>query len=157
MMSDSVISRSIPGGEAPPAIARSSVCTKSRRRNWIAETLTAMRGGVSLSVDDFGTGYSSLSYLKDLPIDTLKIDRSFVRDIRGGAEAEDGVLAQAIISLGHALHLKVIAEGVETDAQLHFLKRHGCDQVQGFLYGEPIPPEQFSELLERTRKKGKLA
>jgi len=113
--------------------------------------------GVSLSVDDFGTGYSSLSYLKDLPIDTLKIDRSFVRDIRGGAEAEDGVLAQAIISLGHALHLKVIAEGVETDAQLHFLKRHGCDQVQGFLYGEPIPPEQYSELLERTRRKGKRA
>jgi len=80
-----------------------------------------------------------------------------VRDIRGGSEAEDGVLAQAIISLGHALHLKVIAEGVETDAQLHFLKRHGCDQVQGFLYGEPIPPEQFAQLLERARQKGKRA
>src|SRR3954447_9070242 len=113
--------------------------------------------GVELSVDDFGTGYSSLSYLKDLPIDTLKIDRSFVRDIRGGSDAEDGILAQAIISLGHALHLKVIAEGVETDAQLHFLKRHGCDQVQGFLYGEPVPPLQFAQLLERARKKGKRA
>src|SRR3954468_18104380 len=113
--------------------------------------------GVLLSVDDFGTGYSSLSYLKDLPIDALKIDRSFVRDIRSGSEAEDGVLAQAIISLGHALHLKVIAEGVETDAQLHFLKRHGCDQVQGFLYGEPVPPMQFAQLLERARKKGKRA
>jgi EAL domain-containing protein (putative c-di-GMP-specific phosphodiesterase class I) len=113
--------------------------------------------GISLSVDDFGTGYSSLSYLKDLPIDALKIDRSFVRDIRSGSEAEDGILAAAIISLGHALHLKVIAEGVETDAQLHFLKRHGCDQVQGFLYGEPVPPEQFAQLLERARRKGKRA
>ena len=111
--------------------------------------------GVSLSVDDFGTGYSSLSYLKDLPIDALKIDRSFVRDIRSGSEAQDGILAQAIISLGHALHLKVIAEGVETDAQLHFLKRHGCDQVQGFLYGEPVPPDQFAQLLERAKRKGK--
>jgi EAL domain-containing protein (putative c-di-GMP-specific phosphodiesterase class I) len=113
--------------------------------------------GVLLSVDDFGTGYSSLSYLKDLPIDALKIDRSFVRDIRSGSEAEDGVLAQAIISLGHALHLKVIAEGVETDAQLHFLKRHGCDEVQGFLYGEPVPAPQFAQLLERANKKGKRA
>jgi diguanylate cyclase (GGDEF)-like protein len=113
--------------------------------------------GVSLSLDDFGTGYSSLSYLKDLPIDTLKIDRSFVRDIGTGAESDDGILAQAIISLGHAMHLKVIAEGVETDAQVHFLKRHGCDQVQGFLYGEPAPPEQFAQLLERARRRGKRA
>ncbi len=113
--------------------------------------------GINLSVDDFGTGYSSLSYLKDLPIDTLKIDRAFVRDIGTGAESEDGILAQAIISLGHALHLKVIAEGVETDAQVHFLKRHGCDQVQGFLYGEPVPPEQFAQLLERARRRGKRA
>jgi EAL domain-containing protein (putative c-di-GMP-specific phosphodiesterase class I) len=113
--------------------------------------------GVGLSVDDFGTGYSSLSYLKNLPIDTLKIDRSFVRDIGTGAEAEDGVLAAAIISLAHALDLQVIAEGVETDAQLHFLKRHGCDQVQGFLYGEPVPAEQYAELLERTLRKGKRA
>jgi EAL domain-containing protein (putative c-di-GMP-specific phosphodiesterase class I) len=113
--------------------------------------------GISLSVDDFGTGYSSLSYLKDLPIDVLKIDRSFVRDIGTGSEAEDGVLAAAIISLAHALHLKVIAEGVETDAQLHFLKRHGCDQVQGYLYGEPMPAEQFGQLLARGTRRGKRA
>src|SRR2546423_14605279 len=113
--------------------------------------------GIALSVNDFGTGYSSLSYLKDLPIGALKIDRSFVRDIGSGSEAEDGILAAAIISLGHALHLKVIAEGVETDAQVHFLKRHGCDQVQGFLYGEPIAPQQFAQLLGRAQRKGKQA
>jgi diguanylate cyclase (GGDEF)-like protein len=113
--------------------------------------------GVALSVDDFGTGYSSLSYLKNLPIDTLKIDRSFVREIGAGAEADEGLLAQAIISLGHSLHLKVIAEGVETDAQVRFLKRNGCDQVQGFLYGEPVLPMAHARLLQKAQRKGKRA
>jgi EAL domain-containing protein (putative c-di-GMP-specific phosphodiesterase class I) len=111
--------------------------------------------GITLSVDDFGTGYSSLSYLKDLPIDTLKIDRSFVRDIGSGAELDEGVLAQAIISLGHSLHLKVIAEGVETDAQMRFLRRHGCDEVQGFFYGEPVAPEAHARLLEKARRRAR--
>jgi diguanylate cyclase (GGDEF)-like protein len=109
--------------------------------------------GIALSVDDFGTGYSSLAYLKDLPIDTLKIDRSFVRDIGYGEGADEGVIAQAIISLGHALHLKVIAEGVETERQLGFLRRHGCDEVQGFFYGEPVPPDSYARLLEQAAKK----
>ncbi len=109
--------------------------------------------GIVLSVDDFGTGYSSLAYLKDLPIDTLKIDRSFVRDIGYGEGADEGVIAQAIISLGHALHLNVIAEGVETERQLGFLRRHGCDEVQGFFFGEPVPPESFARLLENSAKK----
>ncbi len=111
--------------------------------------------GVTLSVDDFGTGYSSLAYLKDLPIDTLKIDRSFVRDIDIGGDTGEGVLAQAIISLGHALDLKVIAEGVETDAQLRFLAKHRCDEVQGFYYGEPVAPEAYAKLLARNRRRAK--
>jgi diguanylate cyclase (GGDEF)-like protein len=109
--------------------------------------------GIALSVDDFGTGYSSLAYLKDLPIDTLKIDRSFVRDIGYGEGADEGVIAQAIISLGHALHLKVIAEGVETERQLGFLRRHGCDEVQGFFYGEPVAPESYARLLQNAAKR----
>jgi diguanylate cyclase (GGDEF)-like protein len=103
--------------------------------------------GVTLSVDDFGTGYSSLAYLRTLPIDKLKIDRSFVRDIGAGGERDGGVLAQAIISLGHNLHLHVVAEGVETDAQVRFLRRHRCDEVQGFFYGEPVEPVAHAKLL----------
>jgi predicted signal transduction protein with EAL and GGDEF domain len=109
--------------------------------------------GLGLSLDDFGTGYSSLSCLKDLPIDALKIDRAFVRDIGEGAEKDNGVLAQAIITLGHALDLEVVAEGVETDAQLRFLKRHRCDEVQGFYYGEPLAPEAHAALLEKAHRR----
>jgi len=109
--------------------------------------------GLTLSVDDFGTGYSSLAYLKDLPIDTLKIDRSFVRAIGEGVSGQEGVIAQAVISLGHALHLKVIAEGVETERQVGFLRRHGCDEVQGFFYGEPQAPEVYAKLLEHANKR----
>jgi EAL domain-containing protein (putative c-di-GMP-specific phosphodiesterase class I) len=109
--------------------------------------------GVALSVDDFGTGYSSLSYLRQLPVDTLKIDRSFVRDIGAGENPDDGVIAQAIISLGHSLRLKVIAEGVETDAQLRFLRQHDCDEVQGFYFGEPVPPEEHARLLDSASRR----
>jgi diguanylate cyclase (GGDEF)-like protein len=109
--------------------------------------------GVHLSVDDFGTGYSSLAYLRDLPLDILKIDRSFVRDI--GSESDKGVIAQAVISLGHSLGMKVIAEGVETDAQMRFLARHRCDQVQGFFYSEPVEPKAYAKLIAKERRKVK--
>jgi EAL domain-containing protein (putative c-di-GMP-specific phosphodiesterase class I) len=105
--------------------------------------------GVSLSIDDFGTGYSSLSYLKSLPIDTLKIDQSFVRDIPG--DLDDAAIAQLIISTAHGLKLKVVAEGVETEAQLAFLLPHNCDAMQGYLFSRPVAPEVVRSLLDGVR------
>lgn len=101
--------------------------------------------GVLLSVDDFGTGYSSLAYLKQFPIDALKIDRSFISEIT--QNQDDAAIALAIIDLAHNLGLKVVAEGVETEAQARFLVRHGCDALQGFHFSRPIRPEDFGRLL----------
>ncbi|KQQ32340.1 signaling protein [Duganella sp. Leaf126] len=101
--------------------------------------------GLSMSIDDFGTGYSSLSSLKSFPITTLKLDKSFVADLAGNPE--DQAIARAIIALAHELTLRVIAEGVETQAQLDFLKNNGCDQVQGYLFARPSRPDQVSALL----------
>ena len=93
--------------------------------------------GIELSIDDFGTAYSSLSRLKQLPLNTLKIDQSFVRDL--GKTPEDDALVKTIITMAHNLNLKVVAEGVESELQYQFIKRHGCDTVQGFLFGKPVP------------------
>jgi len=110
--------------------------------------------GIKISIDDFGTGYSSLSYLKKFPIDTLKIDQSFVRDI--DEEEDSETIVSLIISMAHTLNLKVVAEGVETKKQLAFLKEQKCDLLQGYLFSKPVPPEQFEKLLiedkERTDK-----
>jgi diguanylate cyclase (GGDEF)-like protein len=101
--------------------------------------------GVRLAIDDFGTGYSSLAYLKRLPVQRIKIDRSFVRDI--GSDPEDEAVVQAIVSLGHTLGKEVVAEGVESEAQLAFLRRLGCDAVQGFLLARPQAPAELRHLL----------
>jgi len=103
------------------------------------------RMGVRLAIDDFGTGHSSLAQLKRFPIDTLKLDRSFIRDIPG--DSEDSAIAQAIIAMGRSLSLTVVAEGVETPEQLAFLRQHACDQMQGYYFSKPIAPERFAALL----------
>ncbi|HZT61994.1 MAG TPA: EAL domain-containing protein [Burkholderiales bacterium] len=99
--------------------------------------------GVELSVDDFGTGHSSLSYLTQLPISALKIDQSFVQAIKGTGQSDEGIVAQAIISLAHNLKLKVVGEGVETGPQFEFLKKHSCDEVQGYHFARPMPADDF--------------
>ena len=105
--------------------------------------------GVRLSVDDFGTGHSSLSYLKRFATDTLKIDQSFVRDIT--TDPDDALIARTIIGMAHNLGMKVIAEGVETEAQMAFLARNGCDEMQGYYYSKPLPVEAYAALLEERR------
>lgn len=105
------------------------------------------RRGIEFSLDDFGTGYSSFSLLQKLPIHTLKIDKSFVAGIPGNQDDEE--IVRAIINLAHSLNKQVIAEGVETRAQLEFLSRHGCDQVQGFFFSRPIPLPRFLGLLNQ--------
>ena len=101
--------------------------------------------GIRLAIDDFGTGYSSMSLMKQFPIDTIKIDRSFVRDLPN--DSEDQAIAQAIISMGKALGMTVIAEGVETVEQQTFLRNHACDEMQGFLFSKPLPARQMADLL----------
>jgi diguanylate cyclase (GGDEF)-like protein len=111
------------------------------------KTLRALKDmGVHLSIDDFGTGYSSLNYLRRFPIDTLKIDQSFVQDIP--TNPDDAAITAAIIAMTHSLKLKVMAEGVETEEQLPFLYSQHCDEVQGYYFSKPLPPEAFTQLLK---------
>jgi diguanylate cyclase (GGDEF)-like protein/PAS domain S-box-containing protein len=124
--------------------------TESMVMTDVERTIVTLRDlkslGVQLSVDDFGTGYSSLAYLKRFPIDVLKIDRSFVRDMT--SDAGDAAIVTTVIALAHNLGLTVVAEGVEEPAQLEFLKRHGCDSAQGYLFSKPVPGESLARMLQ---------
>ena len=108
--------------------------------------------GVTIAVDDFGTGYSSLAQLKRFPIDVLKIDQSFTRDVP--ASGDDMAISAAIIAMGHSLGLQVVAEGVETPAQLDFLRERGCDLYQGYLRSRPLPADEFAALLRASLEPG---
>ncbi|VVN23946.1 putative signaling protein [Pseudomonas fluorescens] len=129
--------------------------TENALMNNIADTLVLLRQiralGVSLSIDDFGTGYSSLAYLKRLPLNTLKIDRSFIQDIPHATQ--DMEIVQAIIVMAHTLHLQVVTEGVETPEQYEFLERNGCDFVQGYLFSRPVPLAELLPVLNNINQR----
>jgi diguanylate cyclase (GGDEF)-like protein/PAS domain S-box-containing protein len=133
---------------AKPALLKLELTESTVLAN-VEDTISKMRElkmlGVSFSMDDFGTGYSSLQYLKRLPLDQIKIDQSFVRDI--ASDPNDAAIVQTIIAMTDVLGLNVIAEGVETEAQRKFLDKHGCHAFQGYLFGKPIPIDQFEDML----------
>ena len=112
----------------------------------LIEVLTKIKEmGVRLALDNFGTGYSSLAQIRHFPIDTLKVDRSFIRNLP--QDSKDKAITEAIIAMGKTLSLTVVAEGVETQAQEDFLREHICDEMQGFYFSKPIAPDKFADLL----------
>ncbi len=147
------VRRILAASEMPPTMLELEL-TESVMMKDMDEVITVLDDlrtlGISVSIDDFGTGYSSLSRLKRFPIDLLKIDQSFVRDIT--TDTDDAAIVLAIITLAHSLRLHVIAEGVETAEQLDFLIRHGCDEIQGYLFSKPVPAAEFTSLLREDRR-----
>jgi EAL domain-containing protein (putative c-di-GMP-specific phosphodiesterase class I) len=137
----------------PPAVLRLEITEHTVMKD-IEKAITMMivlrNIGVRLSIDDFGTGYSSLHYLKSFPLDEIKIDKSFVKDIP--THRDDVAIAKAIFSLAHSMDMKVLAEGVETLTQLEFMREHRCDGMQGFLFSKPVSAEEFTALLKEGRK-----
>nr|WP_309120095.1 EAL domain-containing protein [Paenibacillus sp.] len=120
-----------------------------RNVSFVMETIEELkRIGVFISIDDFGTGYSSLSYLKRFRVHTLKIDRSFIRDVT--TDEDNAAIVTALIAMSQQMKMRSLAEGVETTEQLMFLKERGCNEVQGYIYSKPLPAEQFQKLLDKT-------
>jgi EAL domain-containing protein (putative c-di-GMP-specific phosphodiesterase class I) len=140
---------------APPRLLELEITESMvmREPEEAARLLGALRDmGVRVSIDDFGTGHSSLAYLKRLPLDAVKLDRSFVRDLPD--DGDDAAITGGVIALAHQLRLQVVAEGVETPAQRDFLRRAGCDQAQGYLLGRPVPADTLAAwVLQQQRGK----
>lgn len=115
----------------------------------VIDTLNELKAfGIEVAIDDFCTGFSSLSYLQKLPLDRLKIDRAFIKDL---PDHDNGAIAALVVALGAKLGLKTIAEGVETQAQADFLKQLGCDEVQGFMYAKPMPEVELIQYIESKK------
>jgi len=129
-------------------LTESALMTNAERTIEVLERLK--QRGIRIAIDDFGTGYSSLAYLKRFPIDKLKIDIAFVRDIV--TSPDDAAIALAIISMAHSLHMQVVAEGVETRAQMAYLRRHRCDEIQGFHFARALPADQLARLVRENRE-----
>ena len=145
------VRRAITTNDINPALLKIEL-TESLLVDNLSDTVAKMNAlkalGISFSMDDFGTAYSSLAYLKQLPLDQLKIDQSFIRDL--GDNPSNAALAQAIILMGRTFGLDVIAEGVEVEAQLEFLNLHGCHAYQGYLFSRPLPLEEFEKFIEQV-------
>jgi EAL domain-containing protein (putative c-di-GMP-specific phosphodiesterase class I) len=134
----------------PPAFLQLEITETAIMRNAeeASDVIRRLKSlGVSIAIDDFGTGYSSMMYLKRFAVDKLKTDQSFVRDL--AYDANDQAITEAIIGLGHSLHAKVVAEGVESAEQRLFLHAHGCDEMQGFLFSPPLPEPECLRLLKK--------
>jgi len=122
-----------------------------RDEEYVRRALEVLKSaGVRIALDDFGTGFASLSHLKQFPVDFIKIDKAFVRDIAD--DADDAAIVRAVLNLGRAMSLGVIAEGVETTAQAAYLQQQGCDFVQGYLFGRPQPAHEVPKLLRPSAR-----
>ncbi|MBI1989756.1 MAG: EAL domain-containing protein [Betaproteobacteria bacterium] len=134
-------------------ITESTVMHDAKRAAHVLQQLKDM--GIRVAIDDFGTGYSSLGYLKRFPIDSVKIDRSFILDIP--LDNDDVAITRAVIAMAHSLRLKVVAEGVETEEQYQFLRNHDCDEMQGYFFSEPIDAAALVGLISGPRRESKSA